>query len=50
MLCQKGPDLSDVGSANLQDRAVFAMCFEGQLAIEDYTKISDMKANVGVIV
>ncbi len=26
MLCQKGPDLSDVCSANLQDRAVFAMC------------------------
>ncbi len=35
-------------SANLQDRAVFAMCsFEGQLVIKDYTKISDRS---GVIV
>ncbi len=26
MLCQKGPDLLMLCSANLQDRAVFAMC------------------------
>ncbi len=25
MLCEKGPDLSDLCNANLQDRAVFAM-------------------------
>ncbi len=26
MLCQKGPDLSDVEQCKRQDRAVFAMC------------------------
>ncbi len=42
MLCQKGPDLSDVVQCKpARSSSLCNVLFEGQLAIEDYTKISD---------
>ncbi len=42
MLCQKGPDLSDVVKCKpARSSSLCNVLFEGQLVIEDYTKISD---------
>ncbi len=42
MLCQKGPDLSDVVKCKpARSSSLCNVLFEGQLAIEDHTKISD---------
>ncbi len=42
MLCQKGPDLSDVVQCKpARSSSLCNVLFEGQLAIEDYTKITD---------
>ncbi len=40
MLCQKGPDLSDVVKCKpARSSSLCNVLFEGQLVIEDYTKI-----------
>ncbi len=42
MLCQKGPDLSDVVYCKpARSSSLCNVLFEGQLVIGDYTKISD---------
>ncbi len=42
MLCQKGPDLSDVVQCKpARSSRLCNVLFEGQLVIQDYTKISD---------
>ncbi len=48
MLCQKGPDLSDVVKCKpARSSSLCNVLFEGQLVIKDYTKISEVD---GVIV
>ncbi len=42
MLCQKGPDLSDVVKCKLaRSTSLCNVLLEGQLVIKDYTKFSD---------
>ncbi len=42
MLCQKGPDISDVVKCkSARSSRLCNVLFEGQLVIKDYTKISD---------
>ncbi len=42
MLCQKGPDLSDVVKCKpARSSSLCTVLFEGQLVIKDYSKMSD---------